>query len=1376
MVIDVRWSVMVVLCAAVSAAAAGGFRKEIDLNGRWEALETQDADRVPGDGAAWTSRTVPELVHGDAVGGSRCTWYRRAVTVPAGWAGGRVVLRLGGARYHPCVSVDGRKVADRLDGWTPFEVDITDHVRFGGTHILAVRCRDWGATFADGYTIPADEDAGWRDLRRVPMGKIIAPIGGVYGMYGMWDEVSLHRRPRSCIDDVAITTAVRDRTLTVRGGVVSGRPGMAVRGAVMDGEKPVMILDATPVGKKHRWSLQAPFGDVEYWSPEHPRLYVLRLVLLDGNGKEIDRCDHRFGFRQLWTDGPDFVFNGVRRHLLASSGWPARSDQSREEVRAALQRIKDANCIAYRLHTQPWQQKWLEIADEVGIMIIEEGALWCDRSYAYTDERFWRNTRDHLRGMVRRDRNHPSLVMWSVENELLHCGGETVDPDLEKKLADLGRTLKEFDPSHLVTFEADLDPGGVADVIGLHYPHEMPENADYPNTADWLARTVKTGTGGGLMGSRRKNFHWDRKKPLYIGEYLWVPRRDYAPGAVFFGDRAYRDLRGYKLKAKAMAWRHQTIAYRRAGVSGLCPWTFTGSGGQVSERNRILYETQKEVYTPLAVFPRRLDTRFFAGETVERTVDIFNDTPETQKVSLRRRLGDRPAATVGTYTLAPAARRAVSFEVPMPSRAAETTLAVDLVSGGRAVHSSRQTIEVCPRLDLGPPAGWDAAVLDPAGSLRNKLAGLKPRVLTSPKQLAALDPARTILVVAPGILREKEQAVPVAGRPGRAARLRAYLRRGGRALVLAQETFAGLARGITPVDHASTMTFPVAAAHPLLAGLREDDFRFWRGDHYVSRTEIRRPARSGGIAPVVSGGSNAVAQGPIVDVPMGQGVAILCQAVVGEKLDTEPAARRLFVNALRYLSGYRPPAGRTVVLGGGDAFLEDLRGLGLQCEHRAGVRGPGDLKDAALVIAHGGGSITAGAAAALGAWLKGGEGRVLYWHAPEPAAFAAAASPLGAEKWGIKEARGPVVVRETGHRFFDGVCREDLVFPGASRGRSWQRGFEPNPGVIDRQVTLKGRAEDGERIEAETMALAGKYVAARGTEAVFATTGTATTDIGRKEAGWYAFALVGRGSPAAGVYPVAAVTVNGRRAGAVSMASETPGTFPLLLHLPGGTVRLGVSFVNDATVGGADRNLYLDAVVLSRDRLAGGGVAVLTIPSAVAAIPVGAGNLVVDGVRWDRTGGARGRRFANVLFRNLGAQFSAPAGVTTWIKGGRFSLDTRSPGVNRIERGTVCFLANGAAEAQFRCATGGRYELLVNGRSSPAGGAYARIRVSIDDKEAGIAELRSSVSGEFTAGSAELAAGEHRIRLAFINDLYRDGQDRNAWVEAAGLRLIPAEE
>ena len=73
-------------------------------------------------------------------------------------------------------------------------------------------------------------------------------------------------------------------------------------------------------------------------------------------------------------------------------------------------------------------------------------------------------------------------------------------------------------------------------------------------------------------------FRWDRAKPLYIGEYLWMPSRDPAPQTIFFGDEAYRDHQKYQTLAKALAWRMQILAYRHYGVSGHSPWTVQEHG------------------------------------------------------------------------------------------------------------------------------------------------------------------------------------------------------------------------------------------------------------------------------------------------------------------------------------------------------------------------------------------------------------------------------------------------------------------------------------------------------------------------------------------------------------------------------------------------------------------------------------------------------------------------------------------------------------------------------------------------------------------------------------------------------------------------------
>ena len=133
--------------------------------------------------------------------------------------------------------------------------------------------------------------------------------------------------------------------------------------------------------------------------------------------------------------------------------------------------------------------------------------------------------------MIRRDRNRASLVMCSLGNEIVFMGMAAVrqGPAEEAGRAGAvmpGRSIR----THPLTFEADLDPDGAYDVIGLHYPHEMPQQRDYPNTTDWLGRRKeRPRRPAACSGSRASGgFFWERKKPLYIGEYLWVPQQDYS--------------------------------------------------------------------------------------------------------------------------------------------------------------------------------------------------------------------------------------------------------------------------------------------------------------------------------------------------------------------------------------------------------------------------------------------------------------------------------------------------------------------------------------------------------------------------------------------------------------------------------------------------------------------------------------------------------------------------------------------------------------------------------------------------------------------------------------------------------------------------------
>ena len=1367
---------ILLLCTGICAPAQG-LREEMSLNGEWRMLVTKSSS-YPTRSNAWKPVKIPSLRTGRALGESEFGWFRREITVPESWQGRRIFLKLGGARYHSRVYLDGKLLAERLEGWTPFEIELTDKLEAGELHNLVVCVQDWGATFVKGYRLPSDATG---DLRGVPKQKVIAPIGGYFYMHGLWDDVGLLSRPKLYLDDVAIVTSVRKGTLSVSGGVSDHIKGHWVEGKVLDGDKVVLTLSASQINSHGRWQLETPFPDAQFWSPENPHLYHLELTLSEKpNGEKLDVYRERFGFRELWAEGPDFYFNGVKRHLLASSGWPEVRNQTDEEVRNSLEKMKAGNNIAFRLHTQPWQKKWLRLADEVGMMIIEEGALWCDGSggYLYSDQRFWDNTREHLAGMVRRDRNHASLVMWSLENEILHCGASRYYPDAEKKLAELGVFVKELDPSHLITYESDLDPGGVADVIGLHYPHEMPQYADYPNTADWLDKTVKTGTEGDLMGSRGKDFHWDRKKPLYIGEFLWIPYQDYSPGTVFFGDEVYTDRRGFNLKAKALAWIDQTLAYRRAGVSGTCPWTFAGRGGTFSTEN-VLYQTQKKVYEPVAAFLRERDQRFYAGETITRTYDVFNDSAAPHVLALRWSLGkDGPSGT-HDLQLPPGGYEAVTITIQLPDiqQRWDASLNADLLANGEAVHKTSRMISVNPRQKITVPKETKLLIYDPDKTWSKGISHLKHVVLSSLSDLTDFSPTESILIIAPNTLKKNkaaDKAIVGIKRPEQ-RELHSFLKQGGRAIVLEQDSLDELSLGIPLVNHSSTMTFPTGGNHPILKGLSAEDFKFWRGDHYVSRSEMTRPERSGARTLLVSGGDNNLAQGPLVEIPFGKGTVILCQALVGEKLLTEPAAGMLFSNAVSYLARKEPmPIAGTFVLSEDDAFIQKLSDLGIAYTELNKPPTAEELRKANLLILHEGGKLITSSSTAIQEFLmESDNSRTIYWHAPDAEAFDKLGRMLEMDKFAIVPSNGPLIVKNIKNEFLTGICREDLTYVGRLVGaRTWYRQYEPDPAIIDRCLAPVSDSGSSDRLEAEEMALEGIYVHATdsGREVIFASGGVASRSFEVRKAGDYRVAVLAGGTPAEGVYPRFELSINGKDSGSMTLTERAVKPYTLMVELPQGEVELKLAFVNDIQTADEDRNLLVDAILVDKQPIPVSELQILTMPLALAAGESNNTRIVVDCVRWDTHDVIRGRRYASALLANLGASFESPKEEPSWIPPSAVEPVGTIPYFRKDDR-EIGLAASGTVEAQFECMTEGQYAVLIRGRSTPAQGQYGIASVAVDGRKVGEAEIKTSFAGNFHVGKVKLSQGKHKVTVAFINDFNRNGEDRNLYIRGIGFRL-----
>ena len=252
---------------------------------------------------------------------------------------------------------------------------------------------------------------------------------------------------------------------------------------------------------------------------------------------------------------------------------------------------------------------------------------------ASTIRQFWDNYETHLKAMVAQHKNRPSVVMWSLENEFL--GGRLNDTSPAKQdLVRMGRAGQGSATRHgrssssrmaiptawptasasTIRTSIRISPAGPTRRIGCAEPAKIPHM--FLNGAD--------------------SFVWQHDKPLYVGEFLWIPSSDPSWHTVFFGDEAYRDYQRYRNLAKAESWKMQILGYRDLEVGGMSPWTVI-EGGPLDETNP-LFAAHQYAYQPMAAYPLEYDTRFFSGERVTRRLAVFNDVLEPSTFVLRSQL------------------------------------------------------------------------------------------------------------------------------------------------------------------------------------------------------------------------------------------------------------------------------------------------------------------------------------------------------------------------------------------------------------------------------------------------------------------------------------------------------------------------------------------------------------------------------------------------------------------------------------------------------------------------------------------------------------------------------------------------------------------
>jgi beta-galactosidase len=453
------------LCAGLRDLTDGFERPDFD-DSTWETLAvpsmwqmTGVPDRPRLGAPAYTNVVYPFPVDPPRVPDANPTGeYRRTLTLPAEWPGrGRTLLRFEGVDSCFAVWLNGVRLGDGKGSRLPTEFDATEHLQ-PGENLLAVRVHQWSAG-----SYLEDQDMWW--------------------LSGIFRPVSLRHRPERGLDDLFAHADYDHRT-----GLGTLRVDAEADGRVRVAELGVDI----PIGE----SVEV---EVEPWTAEAPRLYDAEV----STGSET--VELRIGFRtvtiedgRLLVNGKRILLRGVNRHE-----WDPRTGRTLtvETMRRDLEIMKRHNINAVRTSHYPPDSRFLDLCDELGMWVVDE----CDlETHGFetvgwkqnpSDEPQWREAYlDRMARMVERDKNHASVIMWSLGNEA----------GTGRNLAAMSEWTKERDPGRPIHYEGDRDSGYV-DVYSRMY-------ADHAET-DLIGRRAEPSTEDPALDAHRRSL------PFILCEY-----------------------------------------------------------------------------------------------------------------------------------------------------------------------------------------------------------------------------------------------------------------------------------------------------------------------------------------------------------------------------------------------------------------------------------------------------------------------------------------------------------------------------------------------------------------------------------------------------------------------------------------------------------------------------------------------------------------------------------------------------------------------------------------------------------------------------------------------------------------------------------------
>lgn len=902
----------------LAAPAQAGERARLDLGGAWqlaawdeptvpEAQRLEGVEALPADldGMPWYGIPVPSdrnRSRPDFIFNHRLI-YRTRVDVPAALGGRAFYLDFDSFSMIATVFVNGQRCGWSRAFYAHWQCDISQAVKPGQVNDIVVVIKDqWYAQAGH-----ADDPLGSRRAFNTPPG-FIAGMQGTTQTFdmpmfgnnenGLIRPVALVAAGRVYADDVFAKPSVKRRELGLE--VTLRNPGPVAADVWLDvavepwaaggkagpaaktfARKAVSV----PAGAVAVVDLAEGWADARLWWPDEPNLYqAVTTVTLDGRPTDIRRT--RFGFREWEWDSDQLKLNGIAQQLRATIDY----GRTGEEFIAACQRTGQ-NMI--RLWgTGLWGQSRrqnLDFFDEQGMPVRSSGIFdgqGCNYKLAVKgkpNQPLFDHWREQLAAWVKTERNHPSVFIWSIENEITYinsCNMGLVDI-VEPEIREGAEVVERLDPTRPTMVDGGrcLKDQSMP-VNGAHYNdvfgRGLPDIA-YGSREGWYANT--------------EHGPWKmvRDRPIFHGEVFfsvgWSPQEFSLLG----GDRCFLGP-AEATRGRGLYGRMISEGWRWDGIAAFHFWTGFEDGSWIPS------------WQPVALLCRQWNWTFAGGSGMTRTLKVFNDTRFDTPIEAAWELtvgGKAAAGGKRTFTIAPGTAQEFEVTCAVPTVSERTAAAFTLTcrrNGAEVFRDVKAAWVIDPDAAAKPTIAQAAlAVIDPAGAVKARLAkrGIPFTEVAGPGQVPT---SARVVVVGPDAIAADRMHDPA---------WLALAASGARVLVLDQRNplrDQAIPADLEPTDHVGRIAFAEDLRHPALGGLDQADFFCWSGDHVAYRNAYRKGTR--GFRSLMQCdlllGDTALAE-----CAVNEGLLLLCQVAVGSKLATDPVAQRLFDNLLAYACSYR---------------------------------------------------------------------------------------------------------------------------------------------------------------------------------------------------------------------------------------------------------------------------------------------------------------------------------------------------------------------------------------------------------------------------------------------------------------------------------------